>query len=346
MNAEALLEGDLLAALRRLECSDPARPRLAQGVRLADEVVRLSQSVTLAFGGPMLVSLAPAKGPRPWRLEVRYPGLFGPNGPLPLHFTEEADRRARHHGDRALREFVDLFNHRAIALFYRAWADGEPAIAGDRPAENPFAVRLGALGGFGEPESAGRDALPAALCAGSPMWFGPTSRSPDGLGALLRRHLGLDGEVVEFTGGWEPLPANARLALASGGRERARLGERLLGRRGWCAGGRFRLVVRTATRTAFDALARAGGALAALEDLVRRYVGDELGWDLELAMPRAEAAAVALDRSRRLGRDCWLLAPSAPRAAAAAPCCRLRLDGARRRRVRRTPSTIPAGHLA
>lgn len=339
MNVEGLLDGDLLAALRRLECSDPSRPRLGQGVRLADEIVRLSQSVALGFGGPMLVSLEPASGPRPWRLHVRHPGLFGANGPLPLHLTEEADRRARHHADRTLREFIDLFNHRSIALFYRAWADAEPAIAGDRPGENPFAERLGALGGFGEAESRGRDALPDAVCAGSPMWFAPNARSPDGLCALLRRHLGLDGRVIEFTGGWEHLPANARLALRSTGRERARLGERLLGRRGWCASGRFRLVIGTATRAAFDALVRAGGALGALEDLVRRYVGDELGWDLELELPRAEADAVRLDRSRRLGRDAWIVVPSRPPGPGTAPC-RLRLGGARRRRLRRPPSHL------
>ena len=337
MDVERLLEGDLRTALRRLECVDPRRPRLGQAVRLADEIVRLSQSVSPGFAGPMLVSLEPTGGVRPWRLRVRHPGLFGSNGPLPLHLGEEADRRARHHADPTLREFIDRFNHRAISLFYRAWADAEPAIAADRPAENPFAERLGALGGFGERESGERDALPDDLVRGSAAWFAHTARSPDGLLALLRRHLGIDARVIELTGDWEPLPAKSRLVLASTGRERARLGERLLGRRGWCPAGRFTLAVRASTRAAFDALVGTGGVLATLEDLVRRYVGDELGWDLALELPRARGRPARLDRAHRLGRDAWLLAPSRSAAAADAPPCRLCLDEARRRRLRRTP---------
>jgi|GEM_PF-254066 len=323
------LDGDLRSALRRLECSDPSRPRLGRAVRLSEEVVRLSQTVSLGFGGQSLVRLERVEGPRPWRLHCRYPGLFGSSGPLPLHLTEEADRRARHDRDASTREFIDLFNHRLIALFYRAWADAEPAIAGDRPDENPFADMLGALGGFIEPASRGRDAVPDALRQGSAMWFGPSARSPDGLRALLRRHLGIDARVVESSGGWTPLPEGARCALGGGGRrDRHRLGEHLLGRRGWCANGTFRLVVRVPDLEAFESLSRAGRSLDVLGDLVRTYVGDELAWELELALPATAARPVTLgSRGARLGRDAWLAPGGAPR-------CRLRLDEARRRRIR------------
>jgi len=341
LDPEELLDGDLRSALRLLECSDPSRPRLGHAVRLAEEVVRLSQSVSLGFGGHSLVSLEQGDGPRPWRLHCRYPGLFGTNGPLPLHVTEEADRRARHHGDPTAREFIDLFNHRLITLFYRAWADAEPAIAGDRPADNPFADMLGALAGYGEPESRGRDALPEPLHQGSAMWFGPTARSPDGLLALLRRHLDTDAQVIELSGGWVPVPAASRLVL--GGRDRrdrARLGDRLLGRRGWCANGAFRLVVRTPTRTHFESLSRSGRALDVLLDLVRGYVGDELAWELDLEMPATEARPVSLGRSCRLGRDSWLISPSVLTASSTpSAVCRLRLDEGRRHRIRRTPPT-------
>lgn len=48
-------------------------------------------------------------------------GLFGPNGPLPVHMTEYARERIHHHQDDSLSAFADLFHHRLTLLFYRAW---------------------------------------------------------------------------------------------------------------------------------------------------------------------------------------------------------------------------------
>ena len=47
-------------------------------------------------------------------------GLFGPNGPLPVHMTEYARERIHHHQDHSLSAFADLFHHRLTLLFYRA----------------------------------------------------------------------------------------------------------------------------------------------------------------------------------------------------------------------------------
>lgn len=43
-------------------------------------------------------------------------GLFGPNGPLPVHMTEYARERIYHHQDTSLSAFADLFHHRLALL--------------------------------------------------------------------------------------------------------------------------------------------------------------------------------------------------------------------------------------
>ncbi|NZA28606.1 type VI secretion system baseplate subunit TssG [Luteimonas sp. SJ-92] len=62
-----------------------------------------------------------------WRMSVRFFGLTGPSGVLPRHYTEWLIAR-RQRRDRAAQDFLDLFNHRLITLFWRAWAKYRPDI--------------------------------------------------------------------------------------------------------------------------------------------------------------------------------------------------------------------------
>ena len=84
----------------------------------------------------------------------------GPNGPLPLHLTEYARERLRHAGDPTLSRFLDLFHHRFLALFYRAWAQAQPHVNRDRPDDDRFAVYVGAFVGMAPAAFRDRDALP------------------------------------------------------------------------------------------------------------------------------------------------------------------------------------------
>ena len=105
----------------------------------------------MAFAPSTLSAFEEQAGGRPPRLEQRFFGLLGPNGPLPLHLTEYARDRLRHHGDRTLVRFLDLFHHRLALLFYRAWAEARPTVQHDRPDEDRFATYVGSLAGYGSP---------------------------------------------------------------------------------------------------------------------------------------------------------------------------------------------------
>jgi type VI secretion system protein ImpH len=53
---------------------------------------------------------------------VNFMGLTGPNGVLPRHYTERLWNESKKGPERtALQDWFDLFNHRFISLFYRAW---------------------------------------------------------------------------------------------------------------------------------------------------------------------------------------------------------------------------------
>ncbi len=85
--AEAPHRYDFFHALRLIEALHPQHPRLGQARRPVDEPLRLGQSADMSLAASSIsrVDLADRSG-RP-RMEVRFFGLFGPNGPLPLHMT-------------------------------------------------------------------------------------------------------------------------------------------------------------------------------------------------------------------------------------------------------------------
>jgi type VI secretion system protein ImpH len=125
---EAPWDWDFFQALRRLECASPQRPRIGANQRGKDDVVRLGQEPSVIFA-PATLSACHADGPGGLpRLSVLFLGLLGPNGPLPLHLTEYIRDRVRNEGDATPARFLDLFNNRMLALFYRACAQAQPTV--------------------------------------------------------------------------------------------------------------------------------------------------------------------------------------------------------------------------
>ena len=154
---------DFFQAMRRLEsitCEDQTRPRFGAALRPVDEPIRLGQNVSLSFAPRDLDGLEPGKNGLPPRLSVNFFGLLGPNGAMPLHLTEYVRDRIRNAGDKSMSRFLDVFHHRMLMMFYRAWASAEPTANHDLPEANRFVTYVGALEGIGLSSLQDKDAFP------------------------------------------------------------------------------------------------------------------------------------------------------------------------------------------
>lgn len=294
---------DWFEALRRVECVYADHPRLGHSVRPADDPVRLGHSPSLAFA-TRTIDRVETDADRPARIHSLMLGLWGPNGALPLHLTEYTLERERFARDRTFTAFADVFHHRMLSLFYRAWADAQPTVQMDRPEDDAFGHFLGALVGIDSPSLAGRDALPDHFRRFMAGRIVAQARNAEGLMALLSTFFDVPVHVQQFSVAWLPLPGEGRLRMGvamAGLGTTAVLGASVRG-----AQHRFRIRLGPLSFADYRRFLPGGQALGELRAAVRFYAGDELDCDVQLVLRRDEVPLTHLGRGSRMGLSAWM----------------------------------------
>lgn len=292
--------------MRALEALFPDRPRFGRSVRPSQDSVRLAQEPSVDFAPAMLAGWTPGSEAAPDRLVVYFFGLFGPDGPLPLHLTEHARNRTRNERDPTFARFADLFHHRLLSLLYRAWADVRPAVSFDRPANDRFATYVGALAGIGTEALRRRDAMPDLAKLHFAGLLANQTRHAEGLAAVLAAFFTMQVRVEEFVGAWLVLPPTGHTSLGAGDDTAQLGGGALLGRRIWSRQHKFRLVFGPLDLDEYERLLPGGASFHTLVPIVRNYAGDVLDWDVQFVLRRDEVPDTRLGRSGKLGWTTWL----------------------------------------
>jgi type VI secretion system protein ImpH len=316
---------DFYQTLRRIECLYGDKPRWGAALRPVDEPLRLGQDPDVAFAPAPLASFEFGKDGGPPRLQVRLFGLLGPNGPMPIHITEYARHRLRHAGDPTLSRFMDLFHHRFIALFYRAWAQAQPHVNRDRPENDRFQVYIGSFMGIAPPSLRQRDTVPDLARLFHAGTLARHVRNADGLASIIRQFFRVPAAIEEFVGHWLKLAPSERTYLR---RDGGALGAgAVAGARVWDHQSKFRIHLGPLTLAQYESFLpstprnrpgadRSGMLLRKLVDWVRFYLCFELDWDVRLRLKREEVPQLRLGASGQLGWTTWLGTRKAPTDAA------------------------------
>jgi len=295
------------AAVRLLENAHPGLPRVGTSLRLRDDPIRFAQSPSLSFAPATIARFVPAEGDKPPVLHQRFFGLFGANGPLPLHLTEHARERSRRKpSDSALTRFVDMFHHRLLSLLYRAWAEASPAVSLDRPDNDPFSRWIGSLAGSGQTSLSGRDSVPDGARLGSAGILGRSVHGAEGLERILNDFFRVPVQVHQWQPHWMRLPEDARSRI---GLRNAPVGlgqNAVIGARVWDCQTRFRVEIGPLTLDQYQRFLPGGQSMKRLRDWVLNYVGYELSCDLRPVLKKEEVPAVRLGAAGALGWTSWL----------------------------------------
>jgi len=307
---------DFFQAVRILERIYPSQRPIGLDSLPANETVRFRSLVSLTFPPSAIHEIVPSDdGTVPAQMVVAFMGLTGLTGVLPRHYTELLLERVRYK-DFALRDFLDIFNHRIISLFYRAWEKYRFPIAYERSRRSgqhdydPFSLALFHVVGMGTNGLRGRlkfgdEALLyySGLVAQQP-------RSASALEAIVSDYFSIPVNVKQFFGAWLVLEKANRTRMGRGEANNELGATAMLGSKCWDQQAGYRLVIGPLTFQRFRQFLPCDTGFLPLIELVRYLAGPTLDFDVQLVLKGAEVPACELKKpgptALRLGWSSWL----------------------------------------
>ncbi|SFN16046.1 type VI secretion system protein ImpH [Formivibrio citricus] len=283
------------------------------------EKLRFRSVATLSFPASELHGYRPAREDAAQadsldEMSVAFMGLVGPSAALPVHYTELVIERRLHNRDSTLHAFLDLFSHRATALFYMAWRKYRYWIAEEAGERDGFARNLLDLGGLGLQrlrEQMQQDmALDEAVFIYYAGLLNQKPLSSQALVTLIEGFLGVKAQLEQFAGQWISLPETEQTRL---GTQCCELGvSTFSGNRAWDRQTKLELRLGPLRRPTFDALQPDAPAATALRALLQFALGHTLACNVTLELDRRDVppARLEADKPLRLGGNGWLGDPT------------------------------------
>jgi len=165
-----------------------------------DEAVHFRVNQRLGFPASEIQSLE-AHGDAQPEMMVNFMGLTGPMGLLPYAYSELILERARAK-DHSLAAFLDIFNHRAISLFFRAWQRSNFAVTYSSAGRDLFTHYLLDLVGLGTAGLRDRQEIDDEALLHYVSLVASQSHSAVGLEQVIADYFEVSVEIQQFTGGW------------------------------------------------------------------------------------------------------------------------------------------------
>ena len=272
------------------------------------ETVRFGASAEIGFPSSQIASLQWPKDTQP-RMNVHFMGLTGPQGVLPLYYSALLRERLRAH-DSAMRAFFDIFNHRAISLFYRAWEKHRFTVAYERNDQDALSPHLMDLLGLGTPGLSSRlEVADEALLFRTGLLVEHV-RSAAALRALLIDYFEIPVEIEQFVGRWHPIDRDTQCCFSDSGADSERLGfGTVVGDEIWDQQSAVRIRLGPLTLEQYREFLPDGPAHKPLAALVRFFAGNELDFEVQLVLKKEETPPCALGAdgpaATRLGWMTW-----------------------------------------
>jgi type VI secretion system ImpH/TssG family protein len=293
-----------LSLSRQLEAESPNRSRIGKAPKPSLEIARYGQDAHFGIAPSSINGIRTSKQGIA-RIRVRFMGLTGPMGALPLHLTEYAQQERLYGRASPFSDFLDLLTDRPVQLFYRAWADADAPANHDRPNDDRFEDKVRAIGGLARVDSKQAGSLPrAALASFAGLAGGRQSRAA--VEGALCAIIGLPVSVDQFMPFWLRIEPEDRTQLGRLGTAQVLGRSAVLGSQVQTVQDSVRVRIRVDREQDFKSLLPGGAFHERTMDAIRFALPGHLMWDATLESPEVNLPAAKLSSGTRLGWTSWM----------------------------------------
>jgi len=293
-------------AVQLLQRAVPGAPLVGHQGPAEQEAIRFQPELNLGFAPSDVAEVTRTQtqsGSPRFIISTSFLSLYGSNSPLPTYFTEQLLEQEE---GGLQREFIDLFHHRILSLFFRVWEKYQYSAQFSEDGKDDVSHRFLELL-LGDPERLPKDHHVRAvrlLALGGLITQLP--RSAANLGAGLGEYFsGIPVEVQPCVPRWMEIPPDQQNRLAE---TNCRLGSDLcLGERVRDLSCTFRVSLGPVGFEDFISLLPPGERMAELREIVDLVNSDVLDYEVELHLREEEVPPLQLSSSTAmLGWSTWM----------------------------------------
>jgi len=238
-------------------------------------------------------------------MEVNFWNLAGPHGPLPNPLSEKVVERIRE-GDFALKDFIDIFNHRLLSVYYCVAQKYSFVLSPKSFMQTEAGHMLCAVAGVNPFQEKYLTLATSALAqyAGL-LWQRP--RSAAGLEQILSDYFQVPIYVEQFVGAWADINRRQRSFIGKRRGRNQRLGHTtFLGKRFWQGGHHFIVHVGPLTLQQFHQFIPTGTAYKEMCDMIKLFAPVELTFQLRMSLKEGESLiGASFDNPSKENRLGW-----------------------------------------
>jgi type VI secretion system protein ImpH len=238
-------------------------------------------------------------------IEVNFWNLAGPHGALPAPLSEKVMETLRN-GDTALKDFIDIFNHRLLGIYYRIAEKYSFVLSPKSSTETTTGHMLRSVSGLGASQDTFLS-VPAEILTqyAGILWQRP--RSAAGLEQLLSDYFQVPIAIEQCVGSWVDINRRQRSFIGKRRGRNHRLGKTtFLGKRFWQSAHHFIVHVGPLTTEQFHHFIPTGNAYGQMCDIIKFYAPTELTFQLKMVLKEGEnLVALGFDNAPKDNRLGW-----------------------------------------
>ncbi len=278
------------------------------------ETIRFKSHVDLVFPPSEIRQIeSKSKEKKPDEMLVSIMGLAGYQSPLPHPWIELIIERSRKK-DTALKDFLDIFNHRLISLLYRVRKLSRVGFVYESPEKSHFTRYLYALMGLSGKKLKNRMEIKDRAFLYYTGLISQKPHSMTGLEAILSHYFKVPCKGIQMKGAWLCVEDDQITKIGIYGKNNALGHTMLVGKRVWNQQSKIEIILGPMNYDKFTDFLPTGSAWVPLCQLLKFYLSPELEFDIKLILKSSQIPRSKLEGAKapRLGWTSWLSAKQKP----------------------------------